>query len=163
MSKLVDDSIVNLKLISRIEENIKVTTRNNIIESQTSFLPECISRYFNGEDRAKSLGIIRSIIYTAIELSDSEMNSTNMNIYDIKADDVTRFEMDQFYNSCNTLKHFSIGFDESTKGIKNFQKTYTDDGNIVSNIEVLLKKIQKQITKIERKLEQVKHKKEDSV
>ena len=90
------------------------------------------------------------------------MNTTNMNIYDIKGDDVTRFELDQFYNSCNTLKQFSIGFGESMKGIKNFQNTYTDDGNVVSNIEVLLKTIQKQITKIERKLEQVKHKKEES-
>lgn len=160
MSKLVDDAMVNLKLISKIEENKKLTTKNNKIESHTSFLPEFISRYFNGEDRNKSLGIIRDAIYTAIEISDSEMNSTNMNIYDIKADDITRFELDQFYGACNTLKQFSISLEEASKGIKNFQKTYTDDSNIVSNIEVLLKTVQQQITKIERKLEQVKHKKE---
>jgi hypothetical protein len=162
MTKLNDDAMVNLKLISKIEKNIKVTTKNNIIESQVSFLPECVSRYFNGEDRTKSLTIIRNIIYAVIQLSDSEMNSTNMNIYDIKSDDITRFELDQFYNSCNTLKQFSIGLDESSIGIKNFQETYADDGNIVSNVEVLLKTIQKQITKIERKLEQVKYKKEES-
>ena len=159
MSKLIDESMVNLSLLSKSEENVKIVTKNNIIEPQNSFLPECVSRYINGEDRTKSLHIIRSVIYTAIELSTAEMHSTTLNIYDIKGDDVTRFELDQFYHSCNVLKQFSNGLNEACKGIKNFQKTYTNDCNITSNIEILLKTIQTQITSIERKLEQVKYKK----
>jgi len=160
MSKLIDESMVNLKLIAKIEENVKITTKNNTIENHSSYLPECLSRYLYGEDRIKSLNVIRNIIYTAIELSDSEMNSTCINIYNIKSNDITRFELDQFYNACNVLKQFSIGLDESMKGIKNFQETYKDDSNINSNVEVLLKTIQNQITKIERKLELVKDNKD---
>ena len=159
MTNLMDIALVNLTLLSKIEENVKITTKNNVIETQTSFLPECVSRYINGEDRSKSMQILRTISYTAIELSTSEMNSTNLNIYDIKGDDITRFELDQFYNSCNILKNFSNGFIEACKGIQNFQKTYSTDGLIVSNTEILIKTIQTQITRIERKLEQVKFKK----
>ena len=56
MSKLIDTVMINLKLISKIEENKKVSTKNNIIETQLlGVLPECLSRYIQGDDRNKAL------------------------------------------------------------------------------------------------------------
>ena len=79
MSKLNDDAMINLKLIAKIEENKKLSTKNNIIEPQMlGILPECVTRYIQGEDKNKALKIIKNTIYDAIELSDNILTGSNL-------------------------------------------------------------------------------------
>ena len=152
--------MVKLKLIASIKEKSKISTKNNRIENQrNSILPEFFWRMVNGDNRIDGLNEIKDIIYTAIELSNNIISSTHVNIYDIKSNDVSRYEKDKFYEECGVLRNFSTGLEETCTGIMNFCDTYNSDANIVTNIEILLKKIKLQITKIESKLELVKYSK----
>lgn len=93
----------------------------------------------NRDNREDGLKKIKGTIYTAIELSNNVISSTHVNIYDIKVEDVSRYEMDKFYEECGVLRSFSTSLEEACIGISNFRDTYITDANIVTNIEILLK------------------------
>ena len=151
---MLESILIDLKIISKIEENDKISSNtvesNIIIENNDIF--QSIRRYINSESRSKSIEMIENILEKSFEYAKNCMNSTFINLYSIKQNP-TKHEIEQHFREYTKLKNLSIEISNSKKGLENLKKTYKDDITIISQIEVLIHKIDTNISEIEKKLE----------
>ena len=151
---MLESILIDLKIISKINENDKISSGNiesNIVIENNDLL-QGIRRYLNSESREKSVEMIEKILDKSFEYAKNCMNSTFINLYSIKQNP-TKHEIEQHFREYTKLKNLSIEISNSKKGLENLKKTYKDDITIVSQIEVLIHKIETNISEIEKKLE----------
>ena len=68
----VDNLIVNLKVLSGLEQNKKLITKESFLNVETAILglPESVRRYWRGDSRDEAIKKIDSIVSKSLELVD---------------------------------------------------------------------------------------------
>ena len=151
-----ENILTNLKILSSIKPNEKLTKTNNILVIDPPTYIQGAYRWWNSDSRSDSMNEIENIIETSFSLIDEiytnelEGNTTNNNdnYYSKRIMPQTFFQNE---NSAR-LQTFSIELTNSIKGLQNLKLTYGSDISVCSKIDVLIDKINKRINKITKLL-----------
>ncbi len=110
--KDVDDLIVNLKVLSGLEQNKKLITKETFlnVEKPNMLLPEFVKRWWRSDSRDESIKKIDMVITKAIETIPEEPQ----------------------------LKEF---IENAKKGIINLKETYTDCNQTKARLDTIIVKI----------------------
>lgn len=110
--KDVDDLIVNLKVLSGLEQNKKLVTKETFlnVEKPNMLLPEFVKRWWRSDSRDESIKKIDMVITKAIETIPEEPQ----------------------------LKEF---IENAKKGIINLKETYTDCNQTKARLDTIIVKI----------------------
>ena len=152
---MLNNVLVNLKVISKIAENGKISTTsvNNTISIENEGYLTPLWRFVNGDSRKRTIESITDIIDNAIQISNNMIQHTCMCVYD-KKDKPTTYEISEFNKQYQSLKILSTELQNSLKGLLNLKNTYKYDAMVTSQLEVLVSLVERQIIEIETNLEQ---------
>jgi hypothetical protein len=141
---IIQSLLVNLKVLSKVEENgrISATGCNLAIENNNLLTP--IKRWFSGDSRMVDYSFIISIISQSIDCGRMLINTINQ----INSrDDTTSHENEKMISSLLDLEYLSEELDNSIIGIRNLIKTYRSDPTTVAKLEVIINKINTEVNK----------------
>jgi hypothetical protein len=151
MNDITDSILVNLKIISKIVPNNKLKIANNTTTIEKEGLAAWLLRWYNGDSRTKTVNFIKTIISDATNITTDIMNSTYINNKSKK----TNYEETEFTKALSTLFLIRTEMENSKVGILNLNKTYEMDIQIISQLEVLMNKIDGHLSIIDRKLKEI--------
>lgn len=154
MKKILDELLINLKILSKIKENGKISTKNNRIELESNSKLQWVWRIIYGDSRMKTINFLKKIINNTIDTSNNLMNSTYFHIKKIKKS-ITEHEEKTHQEYFFILKEIVNELKNSIKGLVNLQQTYLKDAYITSNIDILITSINNQIIIIESNLKKI--------
>ena len=133
-NQIIRDTIIKLKFIGTFQSNEKIDVRNLRVEQNTIFTP--IKRMFYGESRNTTFDFLN----TTIEKSFNIINSF------IRTDKLS--EKIFCKNILNDLVN-------SIYGLKNIQRTYTDDKLFFCNVQTLIESIQAKLIEIKEQYPEI--------
>lgn len=111
-----DELIINLKVLSKLDKNNKLTTKEKFLNLQSSYmLPEFLSRWWNGDNRDESLKFLDNLATKSIKF--------------LKEND-------------DLLQNIQ----ESLVGLENLKDTYSKCTQTNARLDVIIEKINKGIT-----------------
>ena len=131
---MIEDDLLNLRILSKIPENGKIGRGINgilAIDSSTSYASSVV-RYIQGHSRSQSIRdierVIDSSIYTVKELYNSKFYDDELYPveYNKRKDKITKF-------------HQAMGM--GVDGLYNLRKTYESDVTSSSRIDILIDKV----------------------
>lgn len=115
----VKDIILNLKLISKIKQNEKMSVVDKVLKVDTRFL-QPIFRWYTSDNRTDTIAFIERVVNSALEYSIDENRSS-----------VHSYEEDVIQKELTT----------ALQGLDHLSATYKLDNLIVSKIDILKDKI----------------------
>jgi hypothetical protein len=151
MNEITDNILVNLKIISKIAPNNKLKLLNNTTTIEKEGIATWLLRWYNGDSREKTVNFIKTVISDSINMTNDIMNSTYINNKGRR----TNYEETEFTKLLSTLSLIKVEMSNSKVGIINLQKTYELDIQIISQLEVVMNKIDGHLGIIERKLREI--------
>lgn len=140
-----DKLLVNLKIISKIQKNGKISrSSNGVISLETDKYYQSVKRFFFNDSRYQAVFEISSIISECIDTFESNLNSKflDFNLYN-------SFEFSKVVENIQLLLSQLV---LSKSGIQNLKFTYKNDHNISSQLDVILLKIDSTIRDVSNKL-----------
>ena len=146
---LLDKIIVNLRIISKIQESGKISTISPgqiSLEDEGVWTP--IWRKVLGDSREKTVVFLTQLINDVTEISDSILSSPFM----INYDSTDLYQTNERNKRIDQLTNLSRQLQNSSKGVVNLHATYKGDASIASKIEAVMDKMESQTMKIERSL-----------
>ena len=150
---IMDKILVDLKVLSKINQNGKLSTCNNTIHIENSKFYTPFIRYLYGDSRAKTVEKIQELINNSQQVSISILQHSCMNIYQ-RNNEPASIEIVEFNKNYQQLKLLSNELKNSIQGINNLLTTYKDDANICSKLEVIVDNIKRLVIEIESNLEE---------
>lgn len=151
---MLEEILVELKVISKINENQKISTVNNsTISIEKDDIFQGSRRYIWSDSRQKTVNTIENIIDKSIDYSTSCINSSYLNIYNLTTTP-SDHEKESHFREYAKIKNLTSEINNTIKGITNLQKTYKADAIISSQLDVIIHKIKTHSSMIETKLEQ---------
>ena len=151
---MLEEILVELKVISKINENQKISTVNNsTISIEKDDIFQGSRRYIWSDSREKTVNTIENIVDRAIEYSTTCINSSYLNIYNLTTSP-SDHEKESHFREYSKIKNLTNEINNTIKGITNLQKTYKNDAIISSQLDVIIHKITTHNAMIETKLEQ---------
>ena len=147
---LLDSIFVNLRIISKIEDNGRIsTTSPGQVELEKEGYTTTLWRTITGDSREKTGKFLKKLIDDATELSDDRINL----LLSQKGQELSPLQNNENTKHRHELKKIGTGMNDAKRGINKLLATYNDDANITSKIEEVLDKIVVQVAKIEKALE----------
>lgn len=146
---LLDKIFINLKIISKIQENGKLnTTSPGQISLEEETMWTRLFRTLSGDSREKTISFLNQLLIDVKVSSDNIIRSPHFKNY-VESD---MFQVKEHNASVNDLHRLSAELQNSKNGIVNLHSTYKSDANVSSRIEQIISKIDDQINKIENAL-----------
>jgi hypothetical protein len=167
-----DNVILNLKIMTEVKKNDKLTFTDNILNIDRENIFQAFRRWYNGDSRTKSLEYINTIFESAFSLANTLIDELNIQSHEIYTSanisgnisgnssplppsdrpliltiNKTMYEATHG-RSYDLLQRLLIEMTCATKGIINLKETYTDDILTLSKIALLEDKIRIKIDKI---------------
>ena len=143
---LPDKLLINLRILSKIQKNGRITkSTDGIINLEQYVLYKGIKRFIYNDSRRQSLFEINSIIDESEQTFTHLMNNKYMN--------------PSHHNTAEYLKNMEIinlllqELNEAKIGIENLKFTYKNDQNIISQIDIVIIKINSILKNISFELE----------
>lgn len=140
-----DKLLVNLKILSKIQKNGRIARSFNgmiSLESETAYQP--LKRFLASDSRNQAVFEINSIITECINVINSVLNSKYMSKYYCNSE--------EYIKNCESLQLLMIEMEEARLGIENLKFTYQNDPNIVSQLDIIVLKINTNIRDTTQKL-----------
>lgn len=163
----MDSLFINLKVLSKIQENNKLSLCKNelIIDSETNFLSS-IYRWFYNESRDKTLIKIQEIIkesikcgeyaIKSIELEKSN-NGKNLEEEELREqlkikewENIRNIELRM--NNIEVLSRLVNEMSDAINGINNLKKTYIEDATLCARFQMGIEMLERGIKKFENYL-----------
>lgn len=141
MDDLIDETVLNLKIISNIKENDKLITSKNIIEIDNPYILQGINRWYNNENRIITIKKLNEICENTFKIT--EYLITNEKEKKDK-DNILK------YNNNEIFQSLIIEMTNSINGIENLKNTYSKDIPISSQLDILKKKLLMKIDKLNK-------------
>jgi hypothetical protein len=133
-NQIVRDTIIKLKFIGTFQSNEKIDVRNLRVEQNTIFTP--IKRMFYGESRNTTFDFLNTIIEKSFNIINSFIRTDKLS------------EKIFCKNILNDLVN-------SISGLKNIQRTYTDDKLFFCNVQTLIESIQAKLIEIKEQYPEI--------
>lgn len=152
---LLGKLIVNLRILSKIEENGKLSTTSPgqvILEGSSLMTP--LWRSVMGDSRDKTVSFLVQLINDATEISDSMINSPYMLEFDVN----NIYQMTERKKKIEELINLSRQLQNSKKGMVNLHATYKGDATASSRIEEIMEQVDRLVNTIESSLAILKNK-----
>ena len=138
--KQIEDNLLNLKIISKIKENDKLSSQEKIIKIDPPSLLQGVYRWMNAEGRSITLEKLTAIVNDSMEITEGLLKREK----DLKENEY----LDLQENNSQIFQTFIIELTNTLLGLENLKKTYCTDINIMSQLDILLKKITTRIDKM---------------
>lgn len=125
--------LINLKIISKIQKNGKITkSHDGIVSLETQKYLQSFKRFLYGDSRTHTLCEINSIINESIAALDALFNSKVL---------VSHFNSQEYYIICQDIKLLINELQYACKGIQNLKFTYIKDLNVTAKLDVYIRRI----------------------
>lgn len=125
--------LINLKIISKIQKNGKITkSQDGIVSLETQKYLQSFKRFLYGDSRSHTLYEINSIINESIAALDSLFNSKSL---------LSHFNTQEYYSVCEDIKLLINELQYACKGIQNLKFTYIKDLNVTAKLDVYIRRI----------------------
>ena len=152
MSVLLDNILVDLRIIAKVPENGKIcTTTSDPVAVESNDAYQAFRRWTRGDSRDQMYKVLKNLVDKIIDISDTLLNSSFMNLS--KDKDITHHQYNEHQRHYNQLNSLATEIDHSLKGFGNVLRTYEDDATIASKLEVLISRLDGQKNKIKNCLE----------
>ena len=138
--KQIEDNLLNLKIISKIKENDKLSSQEKIIKIDPPSILQGVYRWMNSEGRSITLEKLTEIVNDSMDITEGLLKREK----DLKENEY----LDLQENNSQIFQTFIIELTNSLLGLENLKKTYCNDINIMSQLDILLKKITTRIDKM---------------
>jgi len=114
-----DELIINLKVLSKLDKNNKLTTKEKFLNLQSSYmLPEALSRWWNGDNRDESLKFLDNLATKSIKF----LNENDDLLQNIKESLVGLENLKDTYSKCTqTNARLDVIIEKINKGIKDYE------------------------------------------
>ena len=136
----LDNNILNLKIISKIQENDKLITNDELIKIDSPNFLQGISRWYNNNSRAITLKKLNEIIEISFKFTDVIINN-----------EVIQYENNLYSledNNSELFQKFIVELTNSLNGLNNLKNTYSNDILIASQIDLIINKINNRLEKM---------------
>ena len=129
-----DKLLINLKIISKIQKNGRIARSfDGIISLENDVFYQAFKRFITSDSRKQAVFEINSVITESAEILNHITNSKFMNkIY---------FQTGEYYKNCEFIELIVTELELAKTGIENLKFTYQNDQNIVSQIDIIILKI----------------------
>ena len=146
--EMIDNTLYKLNIISHISQGDKLYCIDDNIFIDNSYFPS-VSRFIFNQNRNDTITNIQNCIENIIYITDfiykNEL-SVKKNIKEKEQRIITSFFKE---DNDKLLKKFYIKMSSSLEGLNNLKLTYNDDLSIKTIIDLLLKKLETRISKID--------------
>jgi hypothetical protein len=142
MNNVSDKLLINLKIISKIQKNGRISRSNDgIILLETSSFYKSLKRFISSDSRKQSLFEINSVILECIEVLHNLLNSKYMHYqrHQTRSEQLKRNP--EFIKSIDNVKLIITELENAKIGVENLKFTYRNDQNTVSQLDIILMKI----------------------
>jgi hypothetical protein len=137
---VIEDNLLNLKIISKIKENDKLSSQEKIIKIDPPSILQGVYRWINAEGRTVTLEKLTEIIDESMKITEDllarEKELKNNQYLDLEE------------NNSQIFQNFIIELTNCLLGLENLKKTYCNDISIMSKLDLLLKKITTRLDKM---------------
>jgi len=145
VNKTYDDYILNLKIISKLRDNDKLSIQNEELTIDYSYVP-FLSRFFRDDSRIHTINYLKKL--------DVELNGLIENIMSIDNECNKKLKENKIKeSSTDKLLNLSYNLSLSLAGLQKLRITYSNDDYIVSLLEILIGNFELKIRKISELLQ----------
>lgn len=140
-----DKLLINLKIISKIQKNGRITrSYDGIISLENDVFYQSIKRFISNDSRRQAVFEINSVITECIETMNHILNSKYMN--------KTYCQTEEYIKNCELLELLLTEIGLAKTGVENLKFTYQNDQNIISQIDIVILKINTVLKDVGQKL-----------
>jgi hypothetical protein len=140
-----DKLLINLKIISKIQKNGRITrSYDGIISLENEIFYQSIKRFFSNDSRRQATFEINSVITETIDILHHIINSKYMH--------KNFYQTDEYIKNCENLSLILTELEAAKAGIENLKFTYQNDQNTSSQIDIIILKINTTIKDFTQKL-----------
>ena len=135
----IDNNILNLKIISKIEENDKLITTNDLLKIDRPTLFQGVHRWIGNEGRQNTIERLNEIYDTGFKITDELLS---------KEKSVPENQNELGDTNSQIFQKYIVEFTNSLNGIDNLRKTYKNDVLILSQLEMISNKVNTRLEKM---------------
>ena len=135
----IDNNILNLKIITKIEENDKLITNNNLLKIDRPTLLQGMHRWIGNESRCNTIERLSEIYEAGFNITDDLLN---------KEKSVKEDTNELGNTNSQVFQKYIVEFTNSLNGIDNLRKTYKNDVLILSQLEMISNKVNTRLEKM---------------
>ena len=140
-----DKLLINLKIISKIQKNGRIArSYDGIISLESDTVYQPLKRFLSSDSRKQAIFEINSIVSECLDTISYVLNSKYMNI--------NYANTDEYFKNCESLNLIVSAMDSARVGIENLKFTYQNDQNIVTQLDIIILKLQTTIRDTSQKL-----------
>jgi len=140
-----DKLLINLKIISKIQKNGRITrSYDGIISLENEIFYQSIKRFFSNDSRRQATFEINSVVTETLDILRHILNSKYMH--------KNFYQTDEYIKNCENLSLILTELEAAKAGIENLKFTYQNDQNISSQIDIIILKINTNIRDFTQKL-----------
>jgi hypothetical protein len=140
-----DKLLINLKIISKVQKNGRISrSYDGIIGLESDRFYQPLKRFVLGDSRKQAVFEINSIISDCMETLKLLLNSRNL---------LKRSPSSE--NTCDDIHLLLHEMTEARQGIESLRHTYQDDPNILSQLDIILLKLDNTIKETHAKLKRL--------
>jgi hypothetical protein len=149
----LDRLLVDIKVISKIEENGKIKTNGSSnISLDSKSVIRGLWRNLRGDDRNKAIDAIEEKIFAVIEISNQLIDSNYLTSRTNSSDTTEKFFKTEKEKILIALKNVSHDLQACVKGLRNLSKTYWDDAVVIARLDQIIGCIDNHVCKLDKKL-----------
>tara|TARA_Y100000389_G_C17466022_1_gene525615 strand:+ start:2847 stop:3311 length:465 start_codon:yes stop_codon:yes gene_type:complete len=138
----INNNILNLKIISSLNKDDKLTISDNEISIENNDFSQAIRRWWNSQNRSQSLDQIECVINEAFSITDTIFEEESKN-FEVKEENESFKE-----ENSSVLQRYLIELKGVHRGLDNLKLTYNEDVTIISRINILQERINIRTTKL---------------
>ena len=140
-SELIENCLLNLKIISKLEENEKLITTNNVLKIDKPVIFQGVKRWYAKESRDVTINKLNDIYTNSFGITDNLLKKEqNTDIANNSLED----------SNSQVFQKFILEFTNSLKGIDNLKKTYSNDVPMISQLDMLSNKLNTRLEKMNK-------------
>jgi len=129
-----DKLLINLKIISKIQKNGRIArSYDGIISLENDVFYQSIKRFVSNDSRRQAIFEINSVITECVDILQHILNSKHMN--------KNFSQSDEYIKACENINLILHEMELARCGVENLKFTYQNDPNIVSQIDIVILKI----------------------
>lgn len=133
MTQIPEKLLINLTILAKIQKNGRIKRSYDGIVSLDEEKFQSIKRFMNNDSRKQSVFEINSIITDTADKVKEIVNNKYMN------QNYTNTE--EYYSNCELLLLLNKSLASAKEGVINLKFTYTNDHNTLSQLDIILLKI----------------------
>ena len=137
----VDYCLLNLKIISKLEENDKLITNQDILKIDKPVLFQGVKRWYSKEGRETAMAKLNDIYNESFKITDNILA-------DEKNDQKENSNLED--SNSQIFQKFIVEFTNSLNGIDNLKKTYKDDIPMKSQLDMIGNKLSNRLEKMNK-------------